>query len=373
MNMNGFRFQERVVFQLRSQFESYGYIQYKMNKFEEYDLYAKNKDFLLSDSVITFTDFGGKLMALKPDVTLSIVKNSRDDLNSQQKLYYNENVYRVDRGGYSFKEMPQLGLECIGSIDDLSILEVLTLAAQSLKIICGDCILDISHLGILSDALSAIGIPHTGQDTAFRYISGKNLHELDAYCRSCGVSEERIVWLNRLLSSNGSPYTVLPVIRSLLRDVTDMEKIDQLTAIFAALQGSGLEDVFRFDFSAVDDIRYYNGIVFKGFAHGVPSSVLSGGQYDNLMRKMQRNAGAIGFAVYIDRLEQLEPKERQFDVDTVLLYDDTTSLLASMQYASVLREQGISVMMQRYRPESVQYRQILRLRGSEVEILENNA
>ena len=38
-----------------------------MSKFEEYDFYAVNKDFLVSDSVITFTDTNGKLMALKPD------------------------------------------------------------------------------------------------------------------------------------------------------------------------------------------------------------------------------------------------------------------------------------------------------------------
>ena len=77
MNVNAFGFQERIVYQLKSLFETYGYAQYKMNKFEEYDLYARNRDFLLSDSVLTFTDFGGKLMALKPDVTLSIVKNSQ--------------------------------------------------------------------------------------------------------------------------------------------------------------------------------------------------------------------------------------------------------------------------------------------------------
>ena len=67
---------EKAIFALRSLYQKYGYKQYKMSKFEEYDLYAKNKDFLVSDSVITFTDFGGKLMALKPDVTLSIIKNS---------------------------------------------------------------------------------------------------------------------------------------------------------------------------------------------------------------------------------------------------------------------------------------------------------
>ena len=63
-------FQEKVIFSLRGLYRSYGYTQYKMSKFEEYDLYANNKDFLISDRVITFTDTNGKLMALKPDVTL---------------------------------------------------------------------------------------------------------------------------------------------------------------------------------------------------------------------------------------------------------------------------------------------------------------
>ena len=70
---------EKIIFQLRSIFENSGYSRYKMSKFEEYDLYVRNKDFLVSDSVITFTDTNGRLMALKPDVTLSIIKNTRDD------------------------------------------------------------------------------------------------------------------------------------------------------------------------------------------------------------------------------------------------------------------------------------------------------
>ena len=96
-------FQEKVIFGLRDLYRSYGYTQYKMSKFEEYDLYARNKDFLISDSVITFTDRSGKLMALKPDVTLSIVKNTAD-VAAVQKLFYQENVYRVSKGSDSFRE-----------------------------------------------------------------------------------------------------------------------------------------------------------------------------------------------------------------------------------------------------------------------------
>ena len=66
---------EKRIFALRTLYSRAGYRSYRMRKFEDYDLYSRNKDFLLSDRVITFTDTNGKLKALKPDVTLSIVKN----------------------------------------------------------------------------------------------------------------------------------------------------------------------------------------------------------------------------------------------------------------------------------------------------------
>ena len=84
--------EEKISLELRALYKKYGYLPYKMSKFEEYDLYVKNKDFLISDSVITFNDTNGKLLALKPDVTLSIIKNSTDQAGCKQKLYYNENI-----------------------------------------------------------------------------------------------------------------------------------------------------------------------------------------------------------------------------------------------------------------------------------------
>jgi ATP phosphoribosyltransferase regulatory subunit len=106
---------ERAVFRLRSLYRKYGYTQYKMSKFEEYDLYVRNKNFLVSDHVITFTDTNGKLMAMKPDVTLSIVKNTKDVPGSVQKVYYNENVYRISKGGHSFRDFFRMLSNKIGS------------------------------------------------------------------------------------------------------------------------------------------------------------------------------------------------------------------------------------------------------------------
>lgn len=354
-------FQERVIFKLRSLYNQHGYSQYKMSKFEEYDLYARNKDFLLSDSAITFMDTNGKLMALKPDVTLSIVKNSKDDTHILQKLYYNENVYRVSKSTHTFRELMQVGLECLGPIDDYCICEVLTLAAESLRAISPHSILDISHLGLLGELMDALGVPADRKDALLQYMGQKNIHELVSLCKSCGISESGIAILKQAVTLSGPLTAVLPKLRALLSGIVDPQPLDQLLRVTAALNDTDLKDMLRFDFSAVDDIHYYNGIVFKGFIRGLPGSVLSGGQYDKLMRKMGRTAGAIGFAVYMDTLERLDTQHSGFDVDTVLLYNDSTPLPVIQARVQSLNAEGQSVMVQRYLPENIRCRQIMQL------------
>ena len=132
---------EKIILTLRGLYSGFGYEPYRMSKFEEYDLYAKNKQFLVSDSVITFTDNDGKLMALKPDVTLSIIKNSKLNTDEIKKVYYSENVYRPANGTDSFKEIMQTGLECFGAITIKEITEVILLAAESLTLLSDNCVL----------------------------------------------------------------------------------------------------------------------------------------------------------------------------------------------------------------------------------------
>ena len=112
------RNEEKALYSLRRLYMEHGYTRYKVSKFEEYDLYAGNKSFLISEHILTFTDTNGKLMALKPDITLSIIKNVRTDDTDIHKVYYNENVYRTSAGSDGFREIMQTGLEYIGRVDD---------------------------------------------------------------------------------------------------------------------------------------------------------------------------------------------------------------------------------------------------------------
>ena len=78
----------------------------------------------------------------------------------------------------------------------------------------------------------------------------------------------------------------------------------ELKNILSDLSKKGISNVVV-DFSVVNDMKYYNGVAFKGFIEGVPTGILSGGQYDNLMAKMNKKQKAIGFAVYLDELDKL--------------------------------------------------------------------
>lgn len=366
------KYDEQAVFLLRSLYSKYGYKQYKMRKFEEYDLYVRNKDFLISDSVITFTDTNGKLMALKPDVTLSIVKNTKDSDGSVQKVYYDENVYRVSKGTHSYKEIKQAGLECIGDVDTYCVCEVLSLAVKSLMTISESCVVDVSDLAILFALYDYIGLSYETRKRMTSLISDKNTHEMKRLCEDMSVSAESTALLEELISYNGTPDEILPRLKAMAERIGAQAEFSEFESVVSSLDEE-LQSKLRIDFSVVSDINYYNGIVFKGFIDKIPDSVLSGGRYDSLMQSMSRKSKAIGFAVYIDMLERFNIKEREFDYAAVLLYSENDSISTVKNAAQRLINEYGCVFTAKKLPEKATYGKLFELQNGEAILIENNA
>ena len=306
MNINDsvLRNSEKTVLALRQLYSESGYLPFRMGKFEEYDLYAGNKDFLVSDNVITFTDTDGKLMALKPDVTLSIIKNSVDNPSGIHKIYYNENVYRTSKGTGAFREMTQCGVECIGNVGSAEIADVLLLAARSMSLLPGKCTLALSDLDIIVRAIDEISPVAGSKADLYTAVSEKNINETDRICEGCACPE-RAELIKALISLNVNIKDAKTELTSLLKSVYP-DLLEKLLDVISVLEKSEYADMFMTDFSITGDIHYYNGIVFRGFVRDVPVPVLSGGQYDNLMKRMKRHSHSIGFAVYTDELERLD-------------------------------------------------------------------
>ena len=140
---------ERASFALRSLYETAGCRKYHMGRFEEYSLYQENRSFLSSEQVITFTDLDGRLLALKPDVTLSIAKTAQPAPGETLRYYYHENVYRPSAESHTFKEISQMGLELLGAVGEAEVQQAVCLAAQSLAALGPEWVLEVSHMGYL--------------------------------------------------------------------------------------------------------------------------------------------------------------------------------------------------------------------------------
>ena len=363
---------EEIIFKMRSLYKKYGYSQFKMSKFEEYDLYVRNKDFLVSENIITFTDTDGKLMALKPDVTLSIIKNTDCKSGQIKKVFYDENVYRVSKGTNSFKELMQVGLECIGDIDTYNIFETIMMAAKSLESISNNYVLDLSNMDIILNMIDSFGLDNKAKKEIIKCIGEKNVHGINEICLQNEVDINSCEKLKKLISLYGGIDEILDEIKDIV-PAECANAVSELEQIVLLIKRSGLSDKIRIDFSVISDNHYYNGFVFKGFIKGVSSWILSGGQYDNLMRKMRIESRAIGFAVYLDMLDRFYSSDVQYDIDCVILYESDDDIVNLNSAIENIISSGKSVIAVKEIPENMTYKQLLRFKGNGGEIIEANA
>lgn len=369
MNSDSYRMQsvERAVFGLRQLFEQYGYKKYKMSKFEEYALYLENKSFLPSQQIITFTDLTGRLLALKPDVTLSIAKNVPQDIGGCEKVYYNENVYRTPQGSREYREIAQVGLECMGEIDPYSQCEVVLLAYRSLGILSGRFVMTLSHMGFVSGLLESCGLPLNAEKEVLSLIGHKNAHEIARICGGANLSHEKAEALAALTSLHGGVEETLTRAGALVCNDVMADALVSLRGLYEALSPEIDKAALTLDFSVINDLSYYNGLIFQGYIPKAPRAVLSGGRYDNLMEKLGKGAGAIGFAVYVDELERGVDDDESPDVDVLLLYDGDEAPGNVVGAMETLAAQGKSGRAQRSDTGSLRYRQLLRLRDGRLE------
>lgn len=64
----------------------------------------------------------------------------------------------------------------------------------------------------------------------------------------------------------------------------------ELRTLCAALEAQGQTGNLKLDLSLVNDMEYYNGLVFQGYLAGSPRAVLRGGQYDPLAEQFRPGA-----------------------------------------------------------------------------------
>lgn len=289
---------EVISLRLRTLFEARGYQICRTGSLEDYGLLAHNRGLLENGDIITVTGADGRLMALKPDATLSIVKNTPP--GAVRRVYYAEKVFRRGARGGDCREISQMGLEFIGGSGEETEREVLKLAIESLGIM-GAASLDISHMALI-EAVLALFPQGSGREAAQSALRAKSPHLMLQATRQTGMDEFQAGQLASLAGCSGPFGSTLAKARALTEKIPGAARpLAELEALHGTIKKNTQPAKLMLDFSIFNGAAYYDGIIFQGFVEGAPGAVLYGGRYDGLLRRLERPSGsAAGFAVYLD-------------------------------------------------------------------------
>lgn len=305
-----------IVSNLINIYERFGFKKIKLSKFEDYNLYNNNKDFLQTEHILTFMNLNGNLKSLRPDVTLSIVKKVlKDNEKETQKIYYIEDIYKIVSNEY--EEIPQVGVEIIGKLNNYSNLEIISMAIESLKSINKNYILEISNIDFISAIFDEINLEENLKIEILNNIYLKNKHDLEKLLNK-NVDNKYKKYILSFIELSGNYKDILKKLKSLIINKKMQKSYEELKSLSFVFELYNNFDKILLDFSIESQLGYYNGIIFKGYIKESNYIILSGGRYDKLLNKFNSNKNAIGFAIYMDKLYE-KNKTSDF-IDILILY-----------------------------------------------------
>ena len=305
-----------IVSNLINIYERFGFKKIKLSKFEDYNLYNNNKDFLQTEHILTFMNLNGNLKSLRPDVTLSIVKKVlKDNEKETQKIYYIEDIYKIVSNEY--EEIPQVGVEIIGKLNNYSNLEIISMAIESLKSINKNYILEISNIDFISAIFDEINLEENLKIEILNNIYLKNKHDLEKLLNK-NVDSKYKKYILSFIELSGNYKDILKKLKSLIINKKMQKSYEELKSLSFVFELYNNFDKILLDFSIESQLGYYNGIIFKGYIKESNDIILSGGRYDKLLNKFNSNKNAIGFAIYMDKLYE-KNKTSDF-IDILILY-----------------------------------------------------
>ncbi|KLI39927.1 ATP phosphoribosyltransferase regulatory subunit [Brachyspira hyodysenteriae] len=333
--------ENNIASKLTKIYEQYGYKKIKLSKFEDYNLYNNYKDFLQTEHILTFMNLNGNLQSLRPDVTLSIVKKVLKDNNKYtNKIYYIEDIYKIDSVSNEYEEIQQVGVEIIGTLSTYSNLEIISMAVDSLKSINDEYILEISSIDFMFALIDELNLEEDKKLEILNFIYSKNKHDLEKTLISNNIDDKYKNNIISLIDLCGNYRDILKKIENIIINDKMQKAYDELKSLSAVFENYNNFDKILLDFSIESKLGYYNGIIFKGYIKGNNDAVLSGGRYDKLLAKFNAHTqneknkkNAIGFAVYMDKLYVNDTDKNEYDFDILILYKsgDEKILLSKVQ------------------------------------------
>lgn len=331
----------KLRIELEDVFARWGYQEVITPMIEYYNTFSMAD--MKEEEMYKILDASGRILTLRPDMTIPIARVAATkfkDAKGPLRFMHCSNVFKVNEQLHGNKnESCDCGIELIGVEEPCGDLEVLNCAFDALRIL-GDIryTLEIGNLNFFHAACKDLNISKQEQEQLADLVNRKSLKSLEDFVNTLDISDDMKAFFNKLPWLNGS-VEILNEARAYAFNEELVNTLNQLEQLCGQLKALGYDDVVTIDLGKVPSLNYYTGLIFEAFVEGVGISILSGGRYDELLKRFGKDLPAIGFAVRLDAL--LDIIQRKDSRKRIVLEYSSKHCLEALRKAQVLRENFI--------------------------------
>lgn len=279
--------------QVRAVSERFGYQEWEAPFLESLDLYAaKSGEELVKEQAFTLTDKGGRLLALRPELTPSLARmiaQRAGQLAMPVRWYSFGPFWRYEQPQRGrAREFFQWNIDLLGQEGVHADAEIVAIGVEFLRSVgltAEQVVVKVNNRAFTRQQVIELGIPPGALTDCFNLIDRKPKMKPEAwsqYAASLGFTDAQV-----------------RAIEAMLADTEAWRAFEPLARLFADLEAMGAADMVVFDPTIVRGLLYYTGTVFEANdVAGEYRAIFGGGRYANLVADVGGDPiTGVGFAM----------------------------------------------------------------------------
>ena len=259
-------------------------------------------------------DTDGRVLVLRPDVTLPLVESATREFplpNQLLKFGYVSTVFREYFGRSTYgKDFLQGGIEILGDPSPECDGEVILMAAEILKALGMENIrIDIGTAAYTQALFDGLPLQEQQKNVLRGFLAERNLVACRNYIAGLPLPQNARRALEALPVLFGSYAQTLGKAKEYCINSGMFNALARLEKIYDYLLYAGFAGNVQLDFGFASRLGYYTDMVFKVYVDGALYDVIDGGRYDTLSAQFGVDRPACGFGMNINLLYEFMSRE----------------------------------------------------------------
>ena len=345
-----------VEAKVRECFRFFGYMEIETPIIESHALIAAKSGNEIRHRLFAFTDFSGRKLALRPELTASVARVVTNKLRTRPKpirLGYIANCFRYDNPQLGrYREFWQAGFEMFGSESPIADAEIVVANLDLMRRVgLPEASLKIGHVGILREILNSYDVQENEQNAIMGLIDSNHQDQVKKTFTELNIPTEGQNDIQQLFALKGSQSTIFKQGEVILNKYPHAKKaLANLQTIVTLVQQSTVPNNITIDLGFARGLEYYTGMIFEVYVRDFGIALSGGGRYDKLIEIFGgAPMPAVGCAPGIDRIVLAIDKLKRFPSPTineiqviVIPVDQSTPVLSKgLEIATSLRNKDI--------------------------------